>query len=256
MAVAIHYGFDYRTPGDFCWRLQIDSPSGRQYPSAAEVRMRSRPGAHRSHKLRAKPVCYRLTLERLFTLGRDCPMEEIMATDVMAQDGCAQNRPGSSCRSGIAWRRLRLARDSLIIEKPRSRFRWLSAAAAAAMLLGLASGNAVAQINFDPASYQALAPASSSESIPLGTRITRDNWTTYRKFLPIGVQALFSQKYPLRMGSDPGFAIEVGPTIHIPLPSRVVREIQRAGPAEGDSRRRQGHRGLRGRRPLSQSCGA
>jgi Protein of unknown function (DUF1329) len=29
------------------------------------------------------------------------------------------------------------------------------------------------------------------------------------------------------MGSDPGFAIEMGPTIHIPLPSRVVRDTEK-----------------------------
>ncbi len=108
-----------------------------------------------------------------------------------------------------------------------SRARGLALAAAGAALLWFASGSAMAQIAFDPATYKQLAPASSSETIPVGTRIDPSNWTTYKKFLPLGVQALFSGKYMFRMGTDPGFAIEVGPTQHIPLPSKVVRDTEK-----------------------------
>jgi Protein of unknown function (DUF1329) len=95
------------------------------------------------------------------------------------------------------------------------------------MLLWLGAAPAGAQYNFDPANYSALNPATSSETIPVGTRITRDNWTNYKKFLPLGVQALFSQQYLFRMGTDPGFAIEVGPTRHISLPSKVVHDTEK-----------------------------
>lgn len=108
-----------------------------------------------------------------------------------------------------------------------SRLRWLGVAAGAVMLLWLTSGSAAAQMRFDPAAYKEMAPASSSETIPVGTRINLSNWTTYKKFLPLGVQALFSQKYLFRMGNDPGFSIEVGPTVHIPLPSKVVRDTEK-----------------------------
>ncbi len=107
------------------------------------------------------------------------------------------------------------------------RTRWLAAVAGAILLAGLLHGTAGAQIAFDPATYKAMVPVSSSETIPPGTRITVDNWQNYKRFLPVGVQALFSQKYLIRMGKDPGFAIEVGPTIHIPLPSKVVRDTEK-----------------------------
>jgi hypothetical protein len=55
--------------------------------------------------------------------------------------------------------------------------KWLSVAAIATMLLWLGAAPAGAQYNFDPANYSALNPATSSETIPVGTRITRDNWT-------------------------------------------------------------------------------
>src|SRR5271154_6746900 len=45
--------------------------------------------------------------------------------------------------------------------------------------------------------------------------------------MPVGVQALFSQNYIFKMTTDPGFAIEVGPTIHIPLPSKVVHDTEK-----------------------------
>jgi len=105
--------------------------------------------------------------------------------------------------------------------------RRLGAAAMAATLAWLSAGTAAAQIAFDPAAYKAMTPTSSSETIPVGTRITRQNWQKYKAFLPIGVQALFSQKYIFRMGDDPGFAIEVGPTVHIPVPSKVVRDTEK-----------------------------
>src|SRR5260370_23709888 len=105
--------------------------------------------------------------------------------------------------------------------------RWLRVVFLATTLAWLCAGRAAAQMSFDPATYPALVPASSSESLPVGTRITLANWTQYKKFLPIGVQALFSQKYLFRMGSDPGFAIEVGPTVHIPVPSKVVRDTEK-----------------------------
>jgi hypothetical protein len=103
----------------------------------------------------------------------------------------------------------------------------LATAALAIIMAWMVSGTAAAQISFDPATYKAMAPASSSETIPVGTRITKDNWTQYRKFLPAGVQALFSGRYLFHMGSDPGFAIEVGATIHIPLPNKVVSDTEK-----------------------------
>src|SRR5260370_41172745 len=48
--------------------------------------------------------------------------------------------------------------------------RWLLVALLATTLAWLSAGRAAAQMAFDPAPYQALAPASSSSTLPVGTR--------------------------------------------------------------------------------------
>ena len=94
----------------------------------------------------------------------------------------------------------------------------LSYSLVCALLLGVSvAGIARAQMKFDPGAYTALADADSSDTIPVGTQITLQNWQQYKKFMPVGVQAMFSQKYPWRIGPGPEFAMQVGPTIHVPM---------------------------------------
>ena len=71
-----------------------------------------------------------------------------------------------------------------------------------AFLAGVVGGGlllatvALAQpLTHDPANYAALASADSSDTIAPDTKITLQNWQNYKTFLPIGVQAMFSQKY-------------------------------------------------------------
>jgi hypothetical protein len=109
---------------------------------------------------------------------------------------------------------------------PRTRPIYKRTAALAVTLIaaGVWAGaaNAQAQGKFDASAYEALAPADSGATIAPGTRITLENWTKYRRFMPIGMQALFSGHYAWKIGSGPEYAIEVGPTIPIPL-SRKYR---------------------------------
>ncbi|HEY2105056.1 MAG TPA: DUF1329 domain-containing protein, partial [Candidatus Binataceae bacterium] len=81
--------------------------------------------------------------------------------------------------------------------------------------------------SFDPGTYEALASADSTASIPPGTKITLQNWTQYRRFMPVGMQALFSGKYPWKIGPEPEYAIEVGPTIHIPLARKYLADTEK-----------------------------
>jgi hypothetical protein len=91
------------------------------------------------------------------------------------------------------------------------------------------TGAAQAQINYDPANYAAMVSADSSDTIPPGTQITLQNWQKYKKFMPIGFQAMFSQSYPFKVGSGPDFTIEVGPTVAVPLAQRLKEDTEKYG---------------------------
>jgi hypothetical protein len=88
-------------------------------------------------------------------------------------------------------------------------------------------GSARAQIKFDQANYDAMASADSADTITPGTQITLQNWQKYKKFMPIGVQAMFSQSYPYKVGSGPEFTVEVGPTIAVPLARRLKEDTEK-----------------------------
>jgi hypothetical protein len=103
---------------------------------------------------------------------------------------------------------------------------WCATVCAVAISLCVAAA-ARAEIKFDRANYDALAEASSPEGIPEGTRITLQNWQQYKRFMPIGMQALFSQQYPWKIGSGPEFAMEVGPTIPVPLAKRLAQDTEK-----------------------------
>jgi len=102
----------------------------------------------------------------------------------------------------------------------------LSVLAVCALVLALAAGVARAQ-TFDPANYAALAAADSSDTIAPDTKITLENWQQYKKFLPIGVQAMFSQRYLWKIGAGPEFTMVVGPTIRIPMARKLQEDTEK-----------------------------
>ena len=83
--------------------------------------------------------------------------------------------------------------------------------------------------SFDPGSYAALADATSTDSIAPETRITVANWQQYRKLLPVGLQWLYSGKYPWKLPPGPDYTLEVGPTIPIPPPRQFVQDTEKYG---------------------------
>jgi hypothetical protein len=91
----------------------------------------------------------------------------------------------------------------------------------------LLATTASAQTKFNAANYEALAPANSAATITPGTKITLQNWTQYRRFMPVGMQALFSGKYPWKAGSGPEYTIEVGPTASIPLSRKYLADTEK-----------------------------
>jgi len=62
---------------------------------------------------------------------------------------------------------------------------------------------AQAQVTFSEDAYRQLADADSPDTIPVGTKITLQNWQQYKKFLPVSFQAMFSGQYPRHIGSEP-----------------------------------------------------
>src|SRR5690348_18487255 len=67
---------------------------------------------------------------------------------------------------------------------------------AVALICSLNPGVARAQLTFSEDAYRQLADADSPDTIPVGTKITLQNWQQYKKFLPVSFQAMFSGQYP------------------------------------------------------------
>jgi uncharacterized protein DUF1329 len=101
--------------------------------------------------------------------------------------------------------------------------------AAVGMLVAvvLSVSTVCAQVSFDPAMYKQMADASSSETIPIGTKITLQNWTQYQKFLPVYLQVLFAGKYPIKFGPEPEYNITVGPTEKYPYIKQFLADTEK-----------------------------
>lgn len=93
--------------------------------------------------------------------------------------------------------------------------------------LSLRAVTARAEMLFNEANYKALVDATSSDTIPLGTKITLQNWQQYKTFMPVWLQALYSGDYHWHIGSDPMFTVEVGPTHDFPLPQKYQEDTEK-----------------------------
>jgi len=93
--------------------------------------------------------------------------------------------------------------------------------------------DAPAQVKYDPQAFAALADADSPDTIPAGTKITLQNWRQYRKFMPVGMQTLYEGRYKWRIGPEPDYTVEVGPTTTIPMPKKFAADTEKyAGQAK------------------------
>jgi uncharacterized protein DUF1329 len=105
---------------------------------------------------------------------------------------------------------------------------WLAAiivAAAVATLTAVASAQDLG--TFDDKLIAQFNSADSTDSIPVGTKITTANWEQYRKFMTISLQAVMSGKYFWKMESGPDHYIEVGPTIPTELPTKYLSDTEK-----------------------------
>lgn len=109
----------------------------------------------------------------------------------------------------------------------------LSAGVCALLLAVAALAPAHAQIKFDAAAYQALADASSSQTIPVGTQITLANWQNYKQFMPMSMVAAYSGRYGWKVGPGPEYTVVVGPTIPFKWPTPLAQATEKyAGQAK------------------------
>jgi hypothetical protein len=90
-------------------------------------------------------------------------------------------------------------------------------------------GSAGAQLSYDVATYKALADADSADTIPVGTKITLQNWKQYRKFMQIWMQQAYEGKYKWHVGSEPEYTVEVGPTHHFPMYKKFIEDTEKYG---------------------------
>ena len=103
----------------------------------------------------------------------------------------------------------------------------LLTAAAAGLLIHALAGAAAAEMMFDPQHYKDLVDASSSQTIPPGTKITLQNWKQYKSFMPIWLQAAYSGEYHWHIGSGPEFTINVAGTSNFPLPKKYLEDTEK-----------------------------
>lgn len=80
---------------------------------------------------------------------------------------------------------------------------------------------------YDEAAYHALSDISANGSIPAGTTITPANWQNYKQFIPVGLQWLYSGKYPWKIPAGPDYLLQVAPTVSIPQPGQFAKDTEK-----------------------------
>jgi hypothetical protein len=99
----------------------------------------------------------------------------------------------------------------------------LLAAAFSLVALLTSGGTARADQPYDPSTYTSMGEAT--DSIPVGTRITIQNWQNYEKFMSLGLRSLMSQKYFWKVPADA--VLEVAPTVKIGLPRKYREDTEK-----------------------------
>ncbi len=97
--------------------------------------------------------------------------------------------------------------------------------AAAALACLFQAGLAAAQVSWDQANYDALAPADSSRTISPGTQINQQNWQQYKQFMPVGMQQLWAGRFFWRLPENAQMTI--GATTPTPLPKKYQEDTEK-----------------------------
>jgi len=84
-----------------------------------------------------------------------------------------------------------------------------------------------AEVVFSEDAYRQLAEANSADTIPVGTKITLQNWQQYKKFMPVQMQTAFSGQYSLHIGSEPMHTMEVGRAHDFPSPGDLAKNTEK-----------------------------
>jgi hypothetical protein len=93
--------------------------------------------------------------------------------------------------------------------------RAITAIAIGALLMMVTAASA--QV-FDRKVYDQMVDASSSETVPPGTKITLQNWTKYKNFFPYFIQMGYEGVMHFHVIDSPDYVVEVGPTDDFPTP--------------------------------------
>lgn len=101
--------------------------------------------------------------------------------------------------------------------------RFVLSASSVAMLLGLLLSSAARAA--DSPAPPAAASSAPAQQIPIGTRITMQNWQQYKQFMPDGMIDLFEGKYFWKMPAD--VEMEIGPTVIHPLPKSYMEATEK-----------------------------
>jgi hypothetical protein len=86
---------------------------------------------------------------------------------------------------------------------------------------------ASAEVTYDQNAYVSEASADSPSTIPPGTSITRSNWSQYKQFMPVGMQAMFGGGYRWQIDPIPEAAMVVGPTIPTVQPKQFLIDTEK-----------------------------
>ena len=92
---------------------------------------------------------------------------------------------------------------------------WRSACATALVALVIAGS----------ASFVRAQASNPSSTIPVGTKITLQNWQQYQQFMPDGLAKLFAGSFSWKLPADA--VIEIGPTANIPIPPTYVAATEK-----------------------------
>jgi hypothetical protein len=80
---------------------------------------------------------------------------------------------------------------------------------------------ASAQTSTDRSELDDFLKATANQGdLPVGTKITMDNWEKYKAFMPFGMTVLFEGKYQWKMPSD--VEIDIGPVRNGILPKTFL----------------------------------
>jgi hypothetical protein len=85
----------------------------------------------------------------------------------------------------------------------------------------------IAMIGLLSPAYLLAQTAPSGDTVPVGTKITMQNWQQYKQFMPEGLAKMFAGDFFWKLPADA--AIEIGPTVNVPEPPTYIAATEKYG---------------------------